>query len=136
MVNGVKVPYWLQRANLEATDGKPVTLEEAKRLFRDHDWAADLAEQRQLDAAGSESCPPGIGFVAGDGRILHICPLQGVVVLMHYHFVQERRLLGLIPVRSQAVASNEHLASARVADAIGYFFGNQHGELLGLCADA
>ncbi len=135
-MSDVKVPYWLQRANFEATNDQSVTLEEAKRLFRDHDWEADLAEQRRLEAAGSESCPPGIGFAPGDGRILHLCPLPGDVVLIHYHFVRARRLLGFIPIRSQAIASNDHLASSRVAEAIGYFFGNQHAELVSLCAAA
>ncbi len=135
-MNDVKMPYWLQRGNFEAVDGQPVTLEEAKRLFRDHNWLADLAEQRQLEAAGSESCPPGVGFVPGDGRILHLCPLQSGEVLLHYHFVRERRLLGFIPVKSQAVASNDHLPSARVDEALGCFFRSQHDQLVGLCADA
>jgi hypothetical protein len=31
---------------------------------------------KSLDERESESCPPGIGFVGDDRRVLHICPAE------------------------------------------------------------
>ena len=130
------LPYWIQSADFQSKDGEPVDLAGAVACFQSHDWETELLNQRHLSEAGSDSCPPGIGFVSGDGRLLHICPLPGAVVLLHYHYPQQRRLVGLIPVASQATASNDHLPTSRVPEAIGLFFGNQHRQLVSLCADA
>ena len=66
------LPYWIQQADYSATDHDPVDLTRAIHTVQSHDWQAELQLGQEREAAGWESCPPGIGFV-GDGRILHIC---------------------------------------------------------------
>lgn len=70
----MKLPYWIQRADYSATDFDPVSLPAAQALLRAHDWKAERSYQNSLEDAGEDSCPPGIGFVGDNDRVLHICP--------------------------------------------------------------
>ena len=72
--SGVKLPYWIQRADYSATDFEPVSLPAAQALLRDHDWKAERSYQKSLEDSDEDQCPPGIGFVGDNGRVLHICP--------------------------------------------------------------
>jgi hypothetical protein len=92
----VKVPYWIQQADLSATDYDPVDVEAALQIVRSHDWSGELTLQKEREAAGQETCPPGIGFVCG-GRILHICPASDGTALVHYDAELPRVELRVVP---------------------------------------
>ena len=126
----MRIPYWIQHADLSADDYGPVDLQEALRAFSAHDWSQEAAEQARLDDAGTENCPPGIGFVPGDGRILHICPRPDGDCLVYYHFTARRRILGFIPHSLNAVQSRPDFPANHIPELITRFFGNDHDWLL------
>ena len=57
------VAYWIQRADFSASDHEAADAEDAIRAFRTHDWGEELRLQAELQTAGRDCCPPGIGFV-------------------------------------------------------------------------
>jgi hypothetical protein len=71
-----RMPYWIQRADYSSTDFDPMTLRGARVILSTHDWPAELSYARSLEQAGTDMCPPGVGFVPGAGRVLHICPRE------------------------------------------------------------
>ena len=69
-----KMTYWIQRADYTSADLDPVSLTEALRVLREHDWNAEFDYEKVLKASAKDNCPPGIGFVADADHCLHICP--------------------------------------------------------------
>jgi hypothetical protein len=83
---------WLQSSDLSSqeigTDVESVLL-----ALASHDWLAERQVFDQLEGAGSDCCPAGIGLVRDDGQILHICPDQGSALVHHHRTI---RLLGFL----------------------------------------
>ena len=48
--------------------------DEAVEAFARHDWAMEAAFEHELRSSEADHCPPGIGFAAEGGPLLHICP--------------------------------------------------------------
>ena len=126
----MNIPYWSQHADLSADDHDSVDLTEALQAYRAHDWSREVEEQTRLEQAGTENCPPGIGFVPGDGRILHICPGPDGDCLVHYHFTARRRFLGISPHTGDALQSRLGVPAGLIPEFITRFFGNDHECLL------
>lgn len=122
-----EVKYWIQRADFEASEGATSSAGEAIRIFEAQDWPKELNYQAEMEAAGSDCCPPGFGLVADDGRILHLCPEPGGPLLCHYHFPEEYRLFGLFRRRRQATLSWGHTGTA--SELVDSFFENRHDVL-------
>ena len=72
-----RMPYWIQRADFSSAENEAVDVERAIELVSVPDWSNELRLFDALEAAGREVCPPGIGFVASPGRILHILSQKG-----------------------------------------------------------
>lgn len=79
-----RIPYWIQRADFSSTDFPAVDAESAIRILHAHDWQTELEFERVRNESGLESCSPGIGLVACDGRVLHICPWPHAMALVLY----------------------------------------------------
>lgn len=79
-----EIPYWIQRSDFSSTDFPAVDAESAIGILQSHDWQAELEFERARNESGLESCPPGIGLVAGDGRVLHLCPWANGSALVQY----------------------------------------------------
>lgn len=94
----MEIRYWIQQADYTSTEYDPVDVGTAIRILRSHDWPAALEFEREREAAGLETCPPGIGFVADQNRILHICPGRGGTALVHYHTDEPRLFVRTMPV--------------------------------------
>jgi hypothetical protein len=122
----VTSPYWIQTSDLEATDYPPVDADEAVAAFRSFDWEAEFPRFNELEAAGEENCPAGIGFVPGDGRILHICPNPDTSALVHYHYEEVWRVLGIVPWTRQRLATSMSCPGSTISDLIRHFFTNDH----------
>ena len=101
------IPYWIQRADLSATDYGPVEAVDAVRAFETHDWRRELDLYSELVSAGAECCPPGIGFVEPGADILHICPSGDGRAMVHYHFTARRQLLGFVPLLRPIVETRQ-----------------------------
>src|SRR5688572_17723134 len=91
-----RLPYWIQRADLSATDHDPVDADTAVRIVLCHDWRAEWQLEKERQASRGDACPPGIGFVSG-GRLLHICPGSDGTALVHYDADEARVQLRQIP---------------------------------------
>jgi hypothetical protein len=124
------IPYWIQRADFSATDYDPVEIGEAVRAFESHNWPRELAFFSDLERAGTECCPPGIGFVDQNGQILHICPRVDGSTMVHYHFTVSRKLLGLIPISESRVETKIGVYQSDVPDLIRSLFEGRHEWML------
>ena len=124
------LPYWIQRANFSSTDFEPVDVNGALRAFTTHDWNAELDFLSELEASASESCPPGIGFVAPTGAILHVCPGPDGRALVHYHARTTSKVLGIFPVSRSEVHTRDSVERSEVSQMIHSFFEGRHDWLI------
>ncbi|HKA33294.1 MAG TPA: hypothetical protein VKH64_08790 [Candidatus Binatia bacterium] len=123
--------YWIQRADLSATDYEPVDAAAAVRAFTTHDWAEETSLLSELEKAGKQCCPPGIGFVDPSGPILHVCPTTDGNATVHYHHNTIRKFLGIIPFHQSTVDTKQGVSRSDVADLITYFFEARNEWILG-----
>ncbi|MBI2348773.1 MAG: hypothetical protein HYV05_08995 [Deltaproteobacteria bacterium] len=130
------IRYWIQHPDFSADEYDEVEIADGLRAFETHAWRNELDLLSQLESAGQECCPPGIGFVASDGSILHVCPDKDGAGLVHFHFTKIRRILGLIPVARSVVESKEGVRRSDVLDIIRFFFEGQQEWLLQKLAGA
>ena len=124
------LPYWIQRADLSASDHEAVDVENALRVFMTHDWGEELELLSELERAGREYCPPGIGFVDPAGPILHVCPSSGGRALVHYHPKAMRKLFGFIPTFQEEVQTKQGVQQSDVVELIHSFFAGRHDWIL------
>jgi hypothetical protein len=124
------LPYWIQRADFTSHEHDAVDVARAVELVRLHNWQAELRFKEELEASGQDACPPGIGFVAGAGRILHVCPLADGLAVVHYHFMERGRLLGIIPKKVNVSRTNPAVASSRIPEFVRHFYAADHSWLL------
>jgi hypothetical protein len=122
--------YWIQKADFSAEEFASATASEAIDIIHHHDWNRELALRFEREAAGKEFCDPGIGFIASDGRILHICPVNDRSAYFHYHFPVSTKILGLIPRTRQVTSSNMSIQQERLSEVVEKFFQGDHDWLL------
>jgi hypothetical protein len=120
------LPYWIQRADFSASDHEAVTSEGALEVLRNHSWEAEARLQAELEAAGKECCPPGIGFLAPDGPILHICPTSDGTSMVHFHATRARGLLDVLRSSRAAIHTKLGVEQAEVVELIQWFFAGRH----------
>ncbi len=125
-----EIPYWIQHADFSTDEFPPTNIASAIKAFGEHCWESELEMRMRREDVGEDFCDPGIGFVPGDGRILHICPMAKGRGYIHYHFPEDKRLLGLIPLHSQAVRSNMDIQVRDAHDFIRRFYDGDHDWLL------
>jgi hypothetical protein len=120
------ITCWIQRADFTTADHGVADAAAAAGLMRAHDWADEwqLFENRRAD--GLETCPPGAGFVKGDGAMLHVSPERDGRALVHYHFRERRRWLGLVPYEEQIVRTNGAVVSSQLPEFIRRFYDDDH----------
>ena len=130
------IPYWIQRADFTSEDYSTVDYKKAERVLKGHDWNAEIKKQEELEQSGKEHCDPGIGFVPDDGRILHICPDGKGKAYFHYHYYETRKILAIIPLRSQQTASKMDINEFELGEVIRRFFLNDHDWLISKAKDS
>lgn len=122
--------YWIQHSDFSAIEFDPVSADDAIRILRQLDWDTELDAMEKQTAAGKETCPPGIGFVASPGNLLHLCTTAPGKLMVHLHRAEQKRFLGLIPyTASLGVQSRENVP---VADAEEYVRRFYSGDLVWL----
>lgn len=121
---------WLQRADFTAIEHPSIDSVRALELVRTHDWPSEWRLLSEREAGGLEHCPPGIGFTAAPGGILHICPGENGRALVHYHFTERRRWLGVVPRDRAVVRTNPAVESSQLAEFIRRFFDGDHAWLV------
>ena len=68
--------YWIQQADFSASDHEVAAVEDAVSALGTM-TGTELRLQAELETAGKQYCPPGIGFIDPKGPILHVCPTIG-----------------------------------------------------------
>ncbi len=124
------IHYWIQRADFSATEHEPVEAPDGLHAFQSHDWQQEFDLLSQLESAGRECCPPGIGFVDRDGSILHVCPSADGYATVHYHFTTTRKILGFIPVSGPALQPKQGVHRSEVLGLIGLIYERRKNDLL------
>jgi len=88
-----EIPYWIQHADFSADEFPPTNIASAIKAFWEYCWISELETRMRREDAGADLCDPGIGFVPGEGRILHIFPIAEGRGFIRYHFPEDKRLL-------------------------------------------
>ena len=126
-----KIAYWTQRADFKSAEHSPVDLAAATKVVESHPWSQERTLARELEAAGSDSCPPGIGFTPPDGRIFHAAAKSGGDFDCFYHYPAKHKVLGLFPITRQQTAVYESLTLGEVLSLLESFFADDNTRLLG-----
>ena len=120
---------WIQSADLSVKQMGSLELERALALFRDSDWDGELVRQAELERAGADSCPPGLGIVNDFGPfIIHLCPLPDDRLLVHYHFQARSGLAKWLG--HQRTHTVEDAPRDAVKGILGRFYLSDHDELM------
>jgi hypothetical protein len=101
---------------------------EIQAAFRSYPWTREIKSEATRQAAGEESCPPGLGISPEEGHLLHLCPTAAHLVV-HYHYNERRRILGLFPnVPARTVETELPLSAAD--ELIARFVAEDHDGLM------
>ena len=128
---------WIQRADFSSSEEKEeVSSAQAARAFTQHDWVGEAELERKLASKGQDLCPPGIGFVAEDGGILHVCPHERGTMI-HLHYSDVRKWLGIIPIsRDKVLSVEKDFSREEVSSLIEQFVSGARSEVLARLEDA
>ena len=95
---------WIQHADYSEEEFD-LDLASTLRSFEDTDWLAELAKEKKLVESDAESCPPGLGIVHPEDRILHICPNPSGALV---HFYYPQKTMGLFSRKKSITLENVH----------------------------
>jgi len=98
----IDMKVWIQHADFSEEEFE-LDLESTLRKFVGVDWLAELTMEEKLVKSGDESCPPGLGIVHAEQRILHICPGPSGT-LVHFHY--PHKVIGLLSRRKSITIAN------------------------------
>lgn len=129
------IPYWIQHADFSCDEFDPVDHIQGPKIIQSVDWKKELAIQEDRKASGKETCDPGVGFVATDGRILHICPKQNELYYFFYDFKQTRKLFGLFPSHYKSSRMSIDVSLKGLQEVIYRFFHSDHDWLVSNTSD-
>ncbi|MEM7143933.1 MAG: hypothetical protein AAF591_02280 [Verrucomicrobiota bacterium] len=105
---------WIQSADCSSEDIAECTPEEAVSIFSQHDWQSERRKEEELRKGGQDHCPAGMGFLGGDGSILHVVPRDDETCMVHYHFNIRTKILGLFSVSNQATHTIDFAQTSEV----------------------
>jgi hypothetical protein len=84
---------WIQRTDFSSEEYGDTEPGEAKRIFRDFDWASELARFEPEQEAHT-CCACGMGLHSEDSSlILHVCPRDSQDVFFHFDWPKRKRFL-------------------------------------------
>lgn len=117
---------WIQSHNFDSIEKDNVSIDEAIKIFQEHDWARELSD---FEKSIEEKCPPGFGLVSAEG-ILHICPNKANNNSIFYHYSKKTKLFGIIPLSSDKTYEIESLSNNKAIKLIEFHYSNQRKEIL------
>ena len=119
---------WIQRHDLSAEDFVLSDANDAISKFESFDWLSEL--EKKINEDKKETCPPGIGFVSGQGEILHICPQDNEINMIHFHYPEPSKILWVIPVASQKTITRNKISKDTVYTLIKLFFEKSYTKII------
>ena len=123
------ISYWIQRADFSSSDHEVSGEVDVVSAFESHDWHTELELFEDLESRGVDNCPPGFGVNLSDGQILHVCP-GAQEALVHYHFVESFKLLGIIPWIRNGLVTALSMPLENVPELIRLFLSGNHEGVL------
>ena len=114
---------WLQSADFSTRD-LDLDADGAIRTLASHDWLAETAWSKRLEAEGKESCQAGLGLNRADEHCLHICPNGTGTAVVHWH----RQVRGIFRKRV-SVEMYEDVPMSRAQAAIRAYYGEDDAEV-------
>jgi hypothetical protein len=124
------ISYWIQRADFTATEEVAIDHVGAVELLSSHIWRSEWRLLSERETAGLETCPPGVGFTDARGGILHVCRADEGHAVVHYHFTEPRRWLGLISTNAAVVRTNSVVESSQLPEFVRRFYEGDHAWLM------
>ena len=118
---------WIQSPDFSTREQSDVSLEQAERALAGEDWAGML---RKAAVEGSDECPPGLGLVAEDGSLLHICPDAPGTATVYYMYKEKKKVLGFLPCTAQREHCVESAAPVTVRDLMRAHFDGDRATIL------
>lgn len=118
---------WIQRHDFTSEEKSDATLELAMKALLEFNWLEEL--EKRLPLKGG-ACDPGLGLVAEDDSILHICPQSKDDCYVHYHYSVDKKILGFIPTKSPETYHIKKCSISTAQDLIRFHFEGKRGAIL------
>ena len=108
---------WIQKHDFSADERDNVEIDDALASYKGFDWDAEILKEEEANAKGIECCPPGMGLISDDERILRLVPTsRGAEV--DYHSVRKKKILGLFELSSQGSTFVIDFPDAEIKEAV------------------
>lgn len=118
---------WIQFHDFSSNERQDVDVDQAKQTLSTFDWQSELVNR---DQEKEDSCDPGLGLIADNGSILHICPRTPESCYIHYHYSTPRKVFGFIPVNEQTSHFIESCSIHTATRLIEHHFDDAREEIL------
>jgi len=131
------VNFWIQNSDYSNPTGlgesEPVqSVKQIADILRDYDWANENAYEEKCMANNNDCCPAGIGIVADDGYILHICPQTKLgTATINFHHRGPTKILGFIKSSKTQVTTYEKIPLTKLESAIKNFLAAEYEAIIG-----
>lgn len=120
---------WIQKHDFVSEEFELEKSEAVIKLLGEFDWDQELKLQKEKEDKGEDNCPPGLGIVADNGHILHLCPDKNKKYLAFFHYPEEVRFLRIFKFTPQKTLSRENLDHSTVLEIIPYMMQRQYQKI-------
>ena len=127
--------YWIQNSDFSNPTGigesEPVeSVRQLMNILTEYDWAKENAYEEKCLANNDSCCPAGIGIVAEDGHLLHICPkVKKGTVDVHFQHSVSIKILGFIKWNKSQWTTYEKIPFAKLESAVKSFLANDYAAI-------
>jgi len=114
--------YSIQGADLDIREEATLNnARQASRIFQEYDWQKELKLQSKLEAAGEESCPPGLLINPRVFEFLHFCPNLDGSMKVYCTAEIPTKFLGLFKTTKSTLLESQGVSQSRVLPIITNF---------------
>jgi hypothetical protein len=131
------VEYWIQNSDFSNPEGlsenEPVqSAKQIVAILREYDWARENAYEEKRLMEDGDCCPAGIGIMAEDGHIFHICPKAKLgKAIVYFHHQVPAKIFGFINFSKSQITTYEDVPLTKLESAIKKFLANEYDAITG-----
>ena len=128
--------YWIQNSDYSNPTGlgESEPVKSAKQILdvlMNYDWAKENAYEDKCLANEENCCPAGIGLVAQDSHILHICPNAKLYsATVYFHHRVSAKVLGFIKTSKIQTTTYEKIPLTKLESPIKNFLAGEYETIL------